>query len=104
MFQNTNIRIPVHGVIENMSWFTGDDGTRYELFGAGGGDILAKTLEVPLVGSVPFVPDLREGGDIGTPITISAPESEAARAFAAIAQHIDEHPPTKRRNPKLKLS
>ena len=104
MFQNNNIKIPVHGVIENMSWFTGDDGKRYELFGAGGGELLAEKLEVPLMGSVPFVPDLREGGDIGTPITVSEPESEAAQAFASIAQYIDEHPPTRRRSSKLKVN
>jgi ATP-binding protein involved in chromosome partitioning len=104
MFQNSNIKIPVYGVIENMSWFTGDEGTRYELFGAGGGAILADKLEVPLIGRVPFVPDLREGGDIGTPITISEPKGEAAHAFAQIAAHIVEHPPTKRRNPALKLA
>ena len=104
MFQNQNIRIPVHGVIENMAWFTGDDGTRYELFGSGGGQLLAERLEVPLVGSVPLVPELREGGDIGTPITVSDPDSEAARAFAEIARRIDEElRPTRRRNPALKI-
>jgi ATP-binding protein involved in chromosome partitioning len=104
MFQNQNIRIPVHGVIENMAWFTGDDGTRYELFCSGGGELLAERLEVPLVGRIPLVPELREGGDIGTPITVSEPESEAAQAFAQVATYIDEHPPTKRRNPALKLA
>jgi ATP-binding protein involved in chromosome partitioning len=104
MFQNQNIRIPVHGVIENMSWFTGNDGTRYELFGAGGGELLAKRLDVPLIGRIPLVPELREGGDIGTPITVAEPDSEAARAFAQVATYIDEHPPTRRRNPALKLA
>src|SRR5689334_11832668 len=78
MFQNQNIRIPVHGVIENMAWFTGDDGTRYQLLGEGGGELLAKRLDVPLIGRIPLVPELREGGDIGRPITVSEPESEAA--------------------------
>src|SRR5207237_4095954 len=93
MFQNPNIRIPVRGVIENMSWFTGDDGKRYELFGAGGGEELAERLGVPLVGSVPFVPALREGGDTGAPIVVSDPDSEPSKAFASIAQWIDEHKP-----------
>jgi ATP-binding protein involved in chromosome partitioning len=103
MFQSNNIKIPVRGVIENMSWFTGDDGTRYELFGAGGGAHLADKLEVPFIGQVPLVPELRVGGDIGRPIMVTAPESEAARAFESIAAWVDEHRPTKRRNAALKV-
>ena len=49
------INLPLRGVIENMSWFTGDDGRRYELFGAGGGQQLAADLGVPLLGQIPFV-------------------------------------------------
>jgi ATP-binding protein involved in chromosome partitioning len=82
------LNLPVAGVIENMSWFTGDDGKRYELFGRGGGAQLAEQLEVPLVGQVPLVPALREGGDDGVPVTVSDPDGEAAQAFAAIADHI----------------
>ena len=82
------VKLPVKGVIENMSWFTGDDGTRYELFGSGGGKELADDLGVPLLGQLPLVPALREGGDTGRPITVSQPDSEAARAFHAIASKI----------------
>jgi ATP-binding protein involved in chromosome partitioning len=82
------VNLSVAGVIENMSWFTGDDGQRYEIFGAGGGHQLAEHLEVPLVGQIPLVTALREGGDEGRPITVAEPESEAARAFAAIAETI----------------
>ncbi|MEY2567485.1 MAG: ATP-binding protein involved in chromosome partitioning [Actinomycetota bacterium] len=82
------LNLPLFGVIENMSWFTGDDGTRYELFGAGGGQLLATELDVPLVGQIPLVPALREGGDVGTPVTISDPDGEASQAFDAIARHI----------------
>jgi ATP-binding protein involved in chromosome partitioning len=103
MFQSPNIRIPVRGVIENMSWFTGNDGARYELFGAGGGALLAEKLEVPLIGRIPLVPALREGGDLGRPIMVEEPEGEAAQAFAAIAAHVEANPPTKRRNPALKV-
>jgi ATP-binding protein involved in chromosome partitioning len=103
MFQNTQIKIPVRGVIENMSWFTGDDGTRYELFGAGGGDELARRLEVPLIGRVPLVPQLREGGDEGRPIVAVAPDSEAAAAFRAIAEWVDTHKPSRRRSAALKV-
>lgn len=104
MFQSPQVKIPVHGVIENMSWFTGDDGTRYELFGAGGGDVLAERLGVPLIGRVPLVPALREGGDVGVPITVSEPEGEAAAAFAQVAHRIDtELAPTRRRHRELKI-
>ncbi len=79
------LKLSVRGVIENMSWFTGDDGTRYELFGRGGGQALAEDLGVPLLGQVPLVPALREGGDGGIPIVVSDPEGEAATTFDALA-------------------
>jgi ATP-binding protein involved in chromosome partitioning len=104
MFQGDQLKIPVQGVIENMSWFTGDDGKRYELFGANGGQVLADRLGVPLIGQVPLVPELREGGDVGRPVTVTDPDGEAAQAFAAIAKQIDEDlAPTKRYHPGLKL-
>ena len=82
------VNLPVKGIIENMSWFTGDDGKRYEIFGSGGGQLLADDLGVPLLGSLPLVPELREGGDNGNPITVAHPESEVAQAFQAIAHRI----------------
>ena len=85
-FMAQKVNLEVKGVIENMSWFTGDDGKRYEIFGAGGGQELAERLEVPLLGQVPLVPALREGGDAGRPIVVADPDSEAARAFRAIAE------------------
>ncbi len=98
------VRLEVKGVIENMSWFTGDDGKRYELFGAGGGQELADSADVPLLGQIPLVPLLREGGDEGRPITAVEPDSEAAKAFAAIAERVDvELAPTRRYNPALNI-
>jgi ATP-binding protein involved in chromosome partitioning len=82
------VNLPVKGIIENMSWFTGDDGKRYELFGAGGGQLLADELGVPLLGQLPLVNALREGGDDGLPITAVAPDSEVAQAFRRIAEQI----------------
>jgi ATP-binding protein involved in chromosome partitioning len=90
------VRLSVVGVIENMSWFTGDDGKRYELFGAGGGAALAARLEVPLVGQVPLVSALREGGDIGVPITVAEPDSEASVALRDIATRVNEELAPKR--------
>ena len=98
------VQLDVKGVIENMSWFTGDDGTRYELFGAGGGQRLADRLEVPLLGKVPFERALREGGDVGRPVVATDSEGEAATAFVSIAETIDvELAPTRRYHPELKL-
>ena len=82
------VNLPVKGVIENMSWFTGDDGKKYELFGHGGGKELADELGVPLLGQLPLVPQLREGGDDGRPIAAVAPDSEAGRIFHQIAEKI----------------
>lgn len=98
------VNLPVKGIIENMSWFAGDDGKRYELFGSGGGDELASELGVPLLGQLPLVPALREGGDDGRPITAVDPDSEAAQTFMAIAERIAiEMKPKKVFSPQLKL-
>jgi ATP-binding protein involved in chromosome partitioning len=88
-FMAQKVNLEVKGVIENMSWFTGDDGKRYELFGAGGGEDLANRLGVPLIGRVPLVPELRAGADAGLPIVASDPDGEAGRVFAGIAETID---------------
>ncbi len=82
------LRLPVRGVVENQSWFTGDDGKRYELFGHGGGALLAESLGVALLAQIPFLPSLREGGDVGVPISASDPGSEAGQAFAALAERV----------------
>jgi len=82
------VNLPVKGVIENMSWFTGDDGKKYELFGRGGGKELADELGVPLLGRLPLVPQLREGGDDGRPIAAVAPDSEAGKIFHQMAATI----------------
>lgn len=98
------INLPLRGVVENMSWFTGVDGTRYELFGRGGGQELAEELGVPLLGQVPLVPGLREGGDTGRPVTVGDPEGEAARAFAAVAGEIAARGRSRIFRPELTIS
>jgi ATP-binding protein involved in chromosome partitioning len=103
-FMSQKVNLEIKGVIENMSWFTGDDGKRYELFGAGGGDELAHRLGVPLVGQVPLVPELREGSDTGAPIVAVDPDCEASRVFAQIAATIDvELAPTRIYNTELRI-
>ena len=99
------VNLSVKGIIENMSWFTGDDGTRYEIFGAGGGEELASDLGVPLLGKLPLVPALREGGDHGRPITAVDPESEAAQCFQQIARTIAvDLKPKKIYSPSLRIN
>ncbi len=103
-FMAEKVNLEVKGIIENMSYFTGDDGQRYEIFGHGGGHDLAQRLEVPLVGQVPLVPALREGADTGRPIVVTDPDGEAAQVFARIAETIDvDLAPTRRYHPELKL-
>jgi ATP-binding protein involved in chromosome partitioning len=87
-FAARRLKLSVRGVIENMSWFTGDDDRRYELFGSGGGAQLASDLGVPLLGQVPLVNAVRLGGDEGRPIMAVDPESETARSFQAIADKL----------------
>jgi ATP-binding protein involved in chromosome partitioning len=87
-FAARRLKLSVRGVIENMSWFTADDGTRYELFGTGGGPALAKDLGVPLLGQVPLVNAVRLGGDEGRPVMAVDPQSETAQAFRAIAEKL----------------
>jgi len=98
------VNLPVKGVIENMSWFTGDDGVRYELFGSGGGAELAEELGVPLLGQLPLVTAIREGGDEGRPIVAVDPDSEPALMFRNIAERIAvELKPKKVFNSQLKI-
>ena len=87
-FAARRLKLSVRGVIENMSWFTGDDGKRYELFGSGGGATLAADLGVPLLGQVPLVNAVRLGGDEGRPVTAVDPDAETAQAFISIAEKL----------------
>jgi ATP-binding protein involved in chromosome partitioning len=80
----------VAGVIENMSDFTCEHGTTYALFGSGGGERLARSLGVPLVGSIPLHPDLSAAGDAGEPVALPGTRSELADAFAALARTVAE--------------
>ncbi len=98
------VHLEVRGVIENMAWFTGDDGKRYEIFGAGGGAELAEKVGVPLIGRVPLVPALRAGADTGQPLVATDPTSEAGAVFAAMAETIAvDLAPKRRFHPDLKI-
>jgi ATP-binding protein involved in chromosome partitioning len=82
------------GIVENMSWLELPTGERMEIFGAGGGQHVADSLtrltgaSVPLLGQVPLDTRVREAGDEGRPIVLSAPDSPAARALAAVADRL----------------
>jgi ATP-binding protein involved in chromosome partitioning len=78
----------VAGVIENMSDFTCEHGTTYALFGSGGGERLAHSLGVPLIGSIPLHPDLSAAGDAGDPV--AAHEGELAAVFAELGRVVAE--------------
>jgi len=91
----------VIGVVENMSWFTGDDGHRYQLFGSGGGAALADDLGVELMAQVPLLPAMGRGADIGEPVSLAAPGSEAAVAFAGLAHAVEAKRPRVRTNKAL---
>jgi len=84
MFAKVNV--PILGLIENMAWFDCDHGTRYHLFGDGGGLREAQRLQVPLLAQVPIDPDTRERCDLGQPVALLEPDrSPVAGAFHAAA-------------------
>lgn len=84
MFRQVNV--PVLGIIENMSYFVGADGKRYEIFRHGGGQKLAKEAGVPFLGDVPIDPRVAECGDQGDPIVHKYPDSDAAKVYVKLAQ------------------
>jgi ATP-binding protein involved in chromosome partitioning len=83
------LNIPPLGLIENMSYFVCPGCEREsDIFGKGGGEALASALTVPFLGSVPLYEPVRRGGDEGTPIVMSEPESAPARALTAAAERV----------------
>jgi ATP-binding protein involved in chromosome partitioning len=86
MFQKVNV--PILGVAENMSYFVDPAGNKHALFGSGGGVLTAEKLGTRLLGQVPLMPEIREGGDTGVPIVVNAPQGAAATAFRQIAEEL----------------
>ena len=82
----SKLKLEVAGVIENMSGFVTPAGERYQLFGEGGGQLLADELDVPLLASVPLTMPLREQSDAGTPVVLSDPDDPAAQALLHAAR------------------
>jgi ATP-binding protein involved in chromosome partitioning len=88
MFNKVNV--PVLGIIENMSYFTAPNGERVEIFGHGGGKGEAARQNLAFLGEVPIYTEIREAGDHGVPIVVSAPNHPAGKAFIQIAEALRE--------------
>jgi len=82
------MEVPLLGVVENMSFLELPDGTQLDIFGQGGGKTMAQDAGVPFLGTIPIDPAVREGGDQGTPIVISHPDTPVADAFNGITEAI----------------
>lgn len=88
MFEKVNV--PLLGIVENMSYFTAPNGDRVEIFGHGGGRAEAERQEIPFLGEVPIFTEIREGGDKGVPVAVSAPDAPAGNAFVQVARALQE--------------
>ena len=86
MFNKVNV--PILGIVENMSYFTTPNGERVEIFGHGGGKSEAARQKAPFLGEIPIFTEIREGGDRGMPIMVSAPNHQAGKAFIQIAENL----------------
>ena len=88
MFAQKDINVPVLGLVENMAWFTPEElpDNRYYIFGKDGGIKLARASNVALLGQIPLVQSIREGGDVGKPAALD-PGSLTGRAFYELAQN-----------------
>ncbi len=84
------VRVPVLGIVENMSYFQAEDGKRVNLFGHGGGQKLAQEAGVPFLGEIPIDPRVAECGDCGDPIVHKYPDSGVAKAYLSLAGTVRE--------------
>ena len=92
MFTGEKINVPVLGLVENMSWFTPAElpENKYYLFGKEGGKRLAEELNIPLLGQIPIVQSICEGGDNGKPVALN-PDSITGQAFQKLAENVVNH-------------
>ncbi|MBX9681234.1 MAG: Mrp/NBP35 family ATP-binding protein [Gemmataceae bacterium] len=88
MFRKVNV--PVLGIVENMSYFVGADGKRYEIFRHGGGKKLAQEAGVPFLGEIPIDPQVAESGDAGDPIVHRVPDHTVSKSYLALAGVVSE--------------
>ncbi|MGL4631473.1 MAG: Mrp/NBP35 family ATP-binding protein [Leadbetterella sp.] len=89
MFSQANINVPILGIIENMAYFVPEElpNNKYYIFGKGGGELLAEKYKTELLGQIPLVQNIREGGDTGRPITFEI-DDPTALAFVEVAQKL----------------
>ena len=80
--------VDIFGVVENMSYLELPDGTRMDVFGAGGGERLAQEAGVPFIGAIPMDPSVRTGGDSGEPVIVAHPDSPVALALRHVAEDV----------------
>ena len=99
MFRGDKVNVPVLGLIENMSWFTPAElpENKYYLFGKEGGQRLAEELNIPLLGQIPIVQSIREGGDSGKPVATDS-NSISGLAFKNLAEKVVEQTELRNKN------
>ena len=88
MFQQQGIDLPVIGIIENMSYFVCEHGTKYDIFGSGGAMKVAAKFNLKILGQIPLVPKIREQGDKGKPIVIADPKNPVSQEYVNIARKL----------------
>lgn len=91
MFRNPNVNKPILGLVENMAWFTPEEhpDEKYYIFGRDGGSAMAAKYDIPVLGQIPLVQSIREGGDDGQPAALgSRPDS---LAFIGLAEKVKAH-------------
>ena len=85
------VRVPVLGIVENMSYMVVPGSTqRIDVFGEGGGKRTAEAMEIPFLGELPLEPQIRIGGDSGRPVALLGESDERAKAFFEIARNVAE--------------
>ena len=84
------LKVNIIGLIDNMSYFVGDDGKRYAIFGEGGVKKTAEEFKKEFLGEIPINPDVGRLGDMGTPIVEKEPDNEISKIYIELAKKIKQ--------------